>query len=597
MGSLSSMRSFGCLSCLIIFTSAQSFAREHSISKHETWFWEPFNPDLCESDRIFLFSKGKNQSVNLFPRLTLHRFSLNFSPVILAAGPTTFEPHDDHIISKNVYFHTDRFYSLIEATNTTTTDDAIILSKNFAHNSAINPLPLTKVPSFLSNIKSGWVSGTTLLIPFPEVDSPHHMGYWMEVLAPVYSYLNNDTVSSSTSANIRAVLIPNLSRGTVMSSSWVMEMIKIATEPAVNGGKTEKEEDNENGKTAAAAATGRPPMRILFWDDLEHTPLDSWLGFERILHVYTRYSNVHHQGISQGGTTKEKSGQGGNTSGGDAAPHQRDTKFSFSSPEIAKSFRLAVHTATGIPPPAPDAHVPLTITYLMPTDSSGVTNNKHVLDTLQQAAAAAAPGAATAPAGGSSNNDKIRIAVRPYSPTPSVPLASLVAVMSRTGLLIGRHGPLLANAVFLPPGSAVVEILPYNWNSGGLSEIYKNLTASRSIENKNSTGKESIVHVAWRAPSGNWMRYESEEDSRYVSWTPVECSSEHCIDAHARAGVEVNIEEFREIIDDVLEVLITNNHGGGFGKEFSSLKKKIEERYPWPRRVELTGTSGLWWDT
>lgn len=31
------------------------------------------------------------------------------------------------------------------------------------------------------------------------------------------------------------------------------------------------------------------------------------------------------------------------------------------------------------------------------------------------------------------------------------------------GVLVARHGPLLANAVFLPPGALVLELLPYNW--------------------------------------------------------------------------------------------------------------------------------------
>ncbi len=403
------------------------------------------------------------------------------------------------------------------------------------------------------------------------MDSPHHMGYWMQVLAPVYSYL----VSSTPHNPIRTVLIPNLSRGTVMSSSWVMELIKIAT--------TEPEQINSGGGgDGAAEAKVRSPVRILFWDDLENTPLDSWLGFEKILHVYTRYSTHLHK-----------------------RNNNKDNKGFFASAEIAEKFRLAVHKATGIPQPVSGAPVPLTITYLMPTDSSGVTNNKDVLDTLQHAAAAAATAAAatataTAAASGakteiqgeSSNIVKKSIAVRPYSPTPSVPLASLVAVMSRTRLLIGRHAPLLANAAFLPPGAVVVEILPYNWNSGGRSEIYKNLTASRT-----SYSTDSIVHVAWRAPSGDWMQYESDEDSRYSSWTPLECSSDHCTDAHARAGVKVNVEEFRKILDDVLNLLLLAVEGNKNDKNLViALKEKVRERYPWPRRVELTGSSGLWWD-
>ena len=58
---------------------------------------------------------------------------------------------------------------------------------------------------------------------------------------------------------------------------------------------------------------------------------------------------------------------------------------------------------------------------------------------------------------------KLGLAVRPYTVTATAPFASFVAAMSKTGLLVARHGPLLANAAFLPPGAAVLELLPYNW--------------------------------------------------------------------------------------------------------------------------------------
>ena len=43
--------------------------------------------------------------------------------------------------------------------------------------------------------------------------------------------------------------------------------------------------------------------------------------------------------------------------------------------------------------------------------------------------------------------------VRPFTVTPRAPLASYMAAMARTGVLVARHGPLLANAAFLPPGA------------------------------------------------------------------------------------------------------------------------------------------------
>jgi hypothetical protein len=44
---------------------------------------------------------------------------------------------------------------------------------------------------------------------------------------------------------------------------------------------------------------------------------------------------------------------------------------------------------------------------------------------------------------------------RPYTATTRAPFESYLAAMARTGVLVARHGPLLANAMFLPPGVLV----------------------------------------------------------------------------------------------------------------------------------------------
>lgn len=88
------------------------------------------------------------------------------------------------------------------------------------------------------------------------------------------------------------------------------------------------------------------------------------------------------------------------------------------------------------------------------------------------------------------------MAVRPYSVTPGAAFPSFVASMAHTGVLVARHGPLLANSLFLPPGALVLELLPYNWEWRGISEVYLNLTRS--------TGH--LHHFAWKANSSE-VRY------------------------------------------------------------------------------------------
>lgn len=145
--------------------------------------------------------------------------------------------------------------------------------------------------------------------------------------------------------------------------------------------------------------------------------------------------------------------------------------------------------------------------------------------------------------------------------------------MARTGVLVSRHGPLLANTMFLPPGAGaqddalwhqlwhmlaclqvpgatvyagtkmqkslsltssgclrmykawpeqvfvtgavVLELLPYNWDWKGISEIYVNLTRSLG----------DVHHLAWRARHPRWAQYNNIDEQRYADWTAEECSS------------------------------------------------------------------------
>lgn len=61
----------------------------------------------------------------------------------------------------------------------------------------------------------------------------------------------------------------------------------------------------------------------------------------------------------------------------------------------------------------------------------------------------------------------------------------------------------------------MLELLPYNWEWKGISQIYLNLTRSLG----------DIHHFAWRAPSAQWVVYAEPEDAKYAHWTIEECAS------------------------------------------------------------------------
>ena len=206
---------------------------------------------------------------------------------------------------------------------------------------------------------------------------------------------------------------------------------------------------------------------------------------------------------------------------------------------------------------------------------------------------------------------RLGLRVRPYTVTGGAPFASFVSTMSKTGVLVARHGPLLANAAFLPPGALVLELLPYNWEWHGISEIYVNLTRSMG----------DVHHFAWKAGSPEWALYAEKGDAKYADWTPEECSSRwaggegggssgagagaqprgqaaalhcclpprpcrrHCLEAHARAGMIVDIKTVHHVLAD----LVPQARRG-------TSVAALQPRLPWPKHFKKTGSTGLWWE-
>ena len=180
-------------------------------------------------------------------------------------------------------------------------------------------------------------------------------------------------------------------------------------------------------------------------------------------------------------------------------------------------------------PPALPRRPPKVVTVLLyPPGHPPITNHLDLVDLLENV---------TEPLG---------MRVRTVSVTPEAPLASHLAAASTTGLLVGRHGPLLASAApFLPPGAAVLELLPYKWDWRDMSRLYVNMTKSAR-----GSGRP-LHHWAWRAGDARWCRYAggAREALRYGGWTAGECTARDCLMAHARAGLEVDLRAVRAILE------------------------------------------------
>ena len=178
------------------------------------------------------------------------------------------------------------------------------------------------------------------------------------------------------------------------------------------------------------------------------------------------------------------------------------------------------------------------------------------------------------------------MAVRPYTATPRAPFESYLSVMARTGVLVSRHGPFLANSIFLPPGKRHSPQINLDWDCfsrslalldseilcwhacmpgvvtdglggkpGGLAcQQCMQMRRGRAVVPagamvvellpynwewkgvsriyKNITSSMGdIHHFAWRAKHPKWAVYPSQHEARYAEWTAEECVG-RCVHTH-----------------------------------------------------------------
>lgn len=65
-------------------------------------------------------------------------------------------------------------------------------------------------------------------------------------------------------------------------------------------------------------------------------------------------------------------------------------------------------------------------------------------------------------------------------------------------------------------GAVVVELLAFNWDWRGTSDLYFNTTASMG----------DIHHFGWRATSSRWVVYtQGPGDEKYADWNIEECTA------------------------------------------------------------------------
>lgn len=370
-------------------------------------------------------------------------------------------------------------------------------------------MPVAKAEEFHQHVQTGWWGGNTLLIDFPFPAFPESMGHWAEVLLPVYSAL----VTGAWKQHVQG---PSTHIDRLLLSNVRRDQLQTF----------EWLQAMLRISMAPGLPTGIELPQILCYDELETMDTMMWLGMQNVIIVNDRYTHP--------------AGRGG-----------------FAAVEHGQQFREDAYQEAHLSQPAPWklGGAPRTITLLSAVTGETVVNRDELLNSLEDIATA------------------FDMRVRPYSATSAASFASYVSIMSKTGVLVSRHGPMLANALFLPPGAVVLELLAYNWEWKGISEVYVNVTSSVG----------DIHHFAWRAKHPRYAQYIDEDEARYAHWTAEECSSRHCVEVHSRAGMIADTSTIHEMLMDVVPAAFR-------GAAVSELKQ------PWPLAFTATGTTGLWWD-
>ena len=110
--------------------------------------------------------------------------------------------------------------------------------------------------------------------------------------------------------------------------------------------------------------------------------------------------------------------------------------------------------------------------------------------------------------------------VRVVEFTAETPFQEQLRIMATTVVLVSVHTSALANAMFLPPGAAVVELIHRNW-------VWYTLDQSFKVQ---SDAMGDIHHFAWRAVEkqhGQYINPRDEERFGGDEWSGVKVKEKH----------------------------------------------------------------------
>ncbi|MEW5302301.1 MAG: hypothetical protein WDW36_005101 [Sanguina aurantia] len=486
------------------------------------------------------------------------------------------------------------------------------LEEGLTTNTAIIRLPVSAAPSFASNLRAGYLPGVTLMVDFPFPAFTDHLGHWAEILMPVFSMLSGGRLVpgaagqagpcdataphllrrwraggravppwlGSRDACIRtrrphAALPPHRLCGVVTGqlpgsrpAEWRSLLLSDAR-TSLSGDLCAEElpqtppdacRKRRNLRCMAvidrvllfnmrremntwftevlanALAPGLLPGQamppILDSSDLASYDLLGWLAFESLVVVQDRYTHP-----------KRLTGFIGSDHG-DLWRYDKCERYvsselgsGFQTQELGTTFRESAYARANLPAPSPwtpgqPPPLPRHLTYLSHHDSyPGIVNEAELVAALYPLAR------------------EFGLRLRPASLSTDAPYASHVETFADSAVVVGKHGPLFASAVLLPPGALVVELLPYKWEWQGVSRLFYNMTQSMG----------DIHHHAWRPMEREWCEYIETTDIKYHTWNPVECHARECLLVHAKARLIVDIPAVTALLRQLLPGVLAGN--------------------------------------
>lgn len=258
---------------------------------------------------------------------------------------------------------------------------------------------------------------------------------------------------------------------------------------------------------ALGAARGEPLPPVLFqaevpsvWAQigapLEGAGDNEWVCFERVLAARDSFS------------------------GGARAPFSAADARALRARAYALQGLPALSTAA--PPGAPRRRPPRAILFLRKSADRRVRNEGALLALLRRHAP---------------------VAVAEF--TAATPVSEQLRAVAAAGVLVSAHTSALANAIYLRPGAAVVELIQRNWAAGALDRSFLAQTAALG----------DVHHFAWRARGNGSVAYLDGRDAARFggdAWAGARCDTEECTEAHTRVDIVVDLEELGALLDAAL---------------------------------------------